>query len=122
MSTSGLPTNRELAKTSHLSSDQQLNLVKLLSPTNLRQGVRDEGNAYFCNSDSGLFRPIHGKSWKGALTSRVERSSPTADFVVHHRRSGDGRQLYEQNDQGSRSTSSRKHTSIGAMMTVVAVM
>jgi hypothetical protein len=30
--------------------------------------------------------------------------------------------LYEQNDQGSRSTSSRKHTSIGAMMTVVAVM
>src|SRR5271170_5966579 len=41
-------------KTSYLSSEQQLNLVKLLSPTNLQQGVCDEGNAYFCNSDSGL--------------------------------------------------------------------
>src|SRR5271165_511625 len=51
---SDLPANRELAKTSYHSSEQQLNLVKLLSPTNLRQGVHDEGNAYFCNSDSGL--------------------------------------------------------------------
>src|ERR1700723_2270204 len=41
-------------KTHYLSSEQPLNLVKLLSPTNLRHGVRDERNAYFCNSDSGL--------------------------------------------------------------------
>src|ERR1700731_592607 len=41
-------------KTSHLSSEQQLNLVKLLSPTHLRQWVHNEGNTYFCNSDCGL--------------------------------------------------------------------
>ena len=41
-------------KTSYLSSEQQLNLVKLLSPTNLRRDVHDERNAHFCNCDSGL--------------------------------------------------------------------
>ena len=41
-----------MAKTSYLASEQQLHLVKLLSPTNLRQGVHDEGNTHFSNSDS----------------------------------------------------------------------
>ena len=38
----------------YTSSEQQLNFFKLLSPTNLRQGVCDRGNAYFCNSNFGL--------------------------------------------------------------------
>ena len=45
-STSQWPTNR-VGKDGSLFSEQQLNLVKLLSPTNLRQGVHDERNAYF---------------------------------------------------------------------------
>src|SRR5579863_6596514 len=43
---SGRPTG-SWQMTSHLSSEQQSNLVKLLRPTNLRQGVRDKGKAYF---------------------------------------------------------------------------
>ena len=35
-------------------SQQHLNLVKLLSPTHLRQWVNYDRNAYFCNGDCGL--------------------------------------------------------------------
>jgi hypothetical protein len=58
-----------------------LNLVKLLSPTYLKQGVRDEGNAYFCNSDSGL--PLRFTEFDPAQFSAFRHSAEHDCAVLH---------------------------------------